>query len=71
MRSTGIVGIVLIILGVVFIAHDYIPPRSETHQVGVGPVGVGVHIEERSDPLPLILGGISILAGLYLIFKRS
>lgn len=71
MRPTFAIGILLIVLGIFVIAYDYIPARRETHHFGIGPIRGAVQTEEESDPMPLILGGLSIAAGLYLVLKKS
>lgn len=70
MKKTMLVGIVLVVLGVLIIGYDYIPPRRETHSFGIGPIGGVVTTEEETNPTPLILGGILIVAGLFIALRK-
>lgn len=72
MRPTVLVGIILIIVGIFFISYDYIPSHRERQHIGIGPIELAtVEEEEGSNPAPLFLGAIAIIAGLVLVLRRS
>lgn len=70
MKLSSILGAVLIVLGVGVIGYGYIPQR-EVHRLSVGSREIAtVETEEKSsDPIPLIIGGICVVAGLAFVFK--
>ena len=61
-----LVGIVLIILGVLALAYQGIRYTTKDKLVDIGPIEVTT-TKEKSVPLPPIVGGVAIAAGIVLI----
>jgi uncharacterized membrane protein YidH (DUF202 family) len=65
-----IVGIVLVILGVVGLAYGGMRWTTKEKVVDLGPVQV-THDKTRSLPLPPILGGVCLAAGVILLIATG
>jgi uncharacterized membrane protein len=66
MKAATIVGIVLIVLGVVALAYQGITYTTREEVVDLGPLRVEAE-EQRSIPLPPILGGLALVGGVVLV----
>jgi hypothetical protein len=65
MRPLMILGIVLIVLGVIALAYQGISYTSREKVVDIGPLKVEAQ-KEKTIPLPPILGGVAVAAGVIL-----
>ena len=65
MKSLTIAGIVLIVLGVVALAYQGITYTTRETVVDLGPIKATAD-RERTFPLPPIVGGAAVLAGVAL-----
>jgi len=61
-----IVGIILIVLGVLALAYQGILYTTKEKVVDIGPIEV-TSTKKHSIPLPPIVGGVAIVAGIALI----
>lgn len=66
MRPTLIVGILLIVLGGISLAYQGIHYTTHKKILDVGPVQATAK-QEKTLPLPPILGAVSLVAGLVLV----
>lgn len=66
MKAATIVGIVLIVLGVVALAYQGITYTTREEVVDLGPLRVEAE-EQRTIPLPPILGGLALVGGVVLV----
>jgi hypothetical protein len=70
MRPLAIVGIVLIVLGAVALAYQGITYTTNEKVVDLGPLKIEAK-KEKTIPLPPILGGVAIVAGVVLLIASS
>ena len=70
MKSTSLVGIVLVVLGVLALAYQGINYTRRETVLDVGPIHATADTEKHI-PLPPIVGGLAILGGAFLLFARS
>ena len=70
MRPLAIVGIVLIVLGAIALAYQGITYTTKEKVVDLGPLKVEAE-KEKTIPLPPVLGGVAIVAGLVLVIASS
>lgn len=70
MRPLAIVGIVLIVLGAIALAYQGITYTTKEKVVDIGPLKVEAE-KEKTIPLPPILGGVAIVAGVVLVIAGS
>ena len=70
MKATTIVGIVLIVLGVIALAYQGITYTKTEKVVDLGPLKVEAQ-RQKTIPLPPVLGGVAIAAGVVLLFVGS
>jgi hypothetical protein len=66
MKTSAIVGIVLIVIGGIALAYEGISWTTEEEVAEIGPIEATVQ-EEESIPLPPIVGGIALGAGVILL----
>lgn len=66
MKTTTIVGIILVVLGIVALVYQGITYTSEQTVLELGPLDVEAE-ERRMIPLPPILGVLSLVGGVVLI----
>lgn len=66
MKTSAIVGIVLIVIGAIALAYEGISWTTEEEVAEIGPIEATVQ-EEESIPLPPIVGGIALAAGVILL----
>jgi hypothetical protein len=64
-----LLGIILIILGVLALAYQGIRYTTQEKLVDIGSLHVTT-TEKKTLPLPPILGGVAIVAGIALIFAE-
>ena len=70
MKTTMIVGILLIVLGVVGLAFQGISYTTREEVVDIG--GIGITAETRKTiPVPLIAGGLALAAGIGTVVVAS
>jgi hypothetical protein len=70
MKPLTIVGIVLIIIGVVALAYQGISYTTTEKVVDLGPLKVEAK-REKTIPLPPILGGVAVAAGVVLLIAGA
>jgi len=70
MRPLAIVGIVLIVLGAIALAYQGITYTTNEKVVDVGPLKVEAK-REKTIPLPPVLGGVAVVAGIVLLIASS
>ncbi len=56
-------GIILIVLGVIAFCYQYIPITETKHDAQIGPVDIS-HQETHDVPIPPIIGGVLVVAGI-------
>ena len=66
MKPLTIVGIVLIALGVIALAYQGITYTTKEKVIEVGPLKVEA-TKEKTIPLPPVLGGVAVAAGVVLL----
>jgi len=64
-----LIGIILIILGVLTLVYQGIRYTTQEKLIDIGPLQVTT-TEKKTIPLPPILGGVAIVAGIALIFAE-
>jgi hypothetical protein len=70
MKPLTIVGIVLIVLGVIALAYQGITYTTQEKVVDIGPLKVEAQ-REKTIPLPPVLGGIAVAAGVILMIAGA
>lgn len=70
MKTSLIIGVLLIILGVMSLVYQGIPYTTQEDVIDFGPVNVTTETE-KSVPLPPILGGIALAGGILLVAKSA
>jgi len=70
MRPLAIVGIILIVLGVVALAYQGITYTTHDKVVDLGPLKVEKK-QEKTIPLPPVLGGVALVGGIVLLIASS
>lgn len=70
MKPLTIVGIVLILIGVVALAYQGISYTTTEKVVDIGPLKVEAK-KEKTIPLPPILGGVAVAAGVVLLIAGA
>lgn len=72
MKPAIVIGIVLILLGIVALSYNQITYTTKEKIVEIGPLQATAE-KEKSIPLPPMLGGLALVAGVGLIalgYKR-
>ena len=67
MSGTRLAALVLIVIGALMFAYPAISYTTREKVVDIGPLEVTTE-NEKSIPLPPILGGVAVVAGLALLF---
>ncbi|HEV8642303.1 MAG TPA: DUF3185 domain-containing protein [Methylomirabilota bacterium] len=67
MKPVTLVGIALIILGIIALAIQGISYTTQKNVVDVGPLKIEAK-EEKTIPLPPVIGGVAVVVGLVLVF---
>jgi hypothetical protein len=70
MKTSSIVGIVLIIFGIVALAYQGITYTTQKKVLDIGPIQATKE-EHRTIPLPPIVGGIAVVEGIALVIAGS
>jgi uncharacterized membrane protein len=70
MKPVAMLGIVLIVLGVVALAYQGITYTTREKVVDLGPLKVETK-KEKTIPLPPVLGGLALAAGVVLVIVGS
>lgn len=70
MKPITVVGIVLIALGVIALAYQGISYTTTERVVDIGPLKVDAK-KEKTIPLPPILGGVAVAAGVVLLIAGA
>jgi len=70
MKSSAIVGIVLIILGVVALAYQGITYTTHKKVLDLGPIQATKE-EHKTIPLPPIVGGLALVGGIALLITGN
>lgn len=73
MKPLALVGVVLIILGIIALAYQGITYTTREKIIDLGPLKASVE-KEKTIPLPPVLGGLAVAAGVFLVWvgaKRS
>jgi hypothetical protein len=70
MKATSIVGIALIVLGIAALALGGITYTDRDKVLDIGPIEATTE-ERKTIPLPPILGGASLVAGVVLLIAGS
>jgi hypothetical protein len=66
MKTSPLVGIILIILGIVSFAYQGISYTTHKKIVDIGPLQAST-TEHKTIPLPPILGGLALVGGIVLL----
>jgi uncharacterized membrane protein len=70
MKPVMLIGIVLIVLGAVALAYQGITYTTQEKVVDLGPLKITKE-EKKTVPLPPILGGLALAAGVVLVVVGS
>jgi hypothetical protein len=70
MKPMAVVGVVLIILGIIALAYHGITYTTREKVIDLGPLKASVE-REKTIPLPPVLGGLVIAAGVFLVWAGS
>lgn len=70
MKTGTILGILLIVLGTIALAYQGIGYTTQKKVLDVGSIHA-TREEHKTIPLPPIVGGVALLAGLVLVFGSS
>ena len=66
MKPAVVIGIVLVLLGIVALSYNRITYTTKEKIVEIGPLQATAE-KEKSIPLPPLLGGLALVAGVGLI----
>jgi hypothetical protein len=67
MKALALVGVVLIVLGIVALAYQGITYTTREKVIDLGPLKASVE-KEKTIPLPPVLGGLAVAAGVFLVW---
>ncbi len=70
MKSTSIVGIVLIVLGLAALAYQGINYTTRETVIDIGPVHATAE-RQRTLPLPPVVGAVAVLGGIGLLVAAA
>ena len=70
MKALTVVGLVLIVLGVIALAYQGISYTTTEKVIDIGPLKVEAK-KEKTIPLPPILGGVAVAAGVVLLIAGA
>ena len=70
MKTSLIIGIVLIVLGVVALAYEGISYTTREKLVDIGPLHASVE-KKKTIPLPPVLGGVALIGGIVLVLAGA
>ena len=66
MKSTSLIGIILIVIGIIALAYQGITYTTREKVVDLGPIQVSAD-KTRTLPLPPIVGAIALVGGIVLL----
>ena len=66
MKSTSLIGIILIVIGIIAFAYQGITYTSREKVVDLGPIQVTAD-KTKTLPLPPIVGGLALVGGIVLL----
>jgi len=67
MKALALVGVVLIVLGIIALAYQGITYTTREKVIDLGPLKASVE-KQKTIPLPPILGGLAVAAGVFLVW---
>jgi hypothetical protein len=70
MKSSAIVGVLLIVFGIIALTYQGITYTTEKKVLDIGPIQATKQ-EHKTIPLPPIVGGIAMIGGLALLLAGS
>ena len=70
MKTTALVGILLIVIGVIALAYQGITYTTHKKVLDLGPIQA-TEEEHKTIPLPPILGGIALIGGVALLIAGN
>ena len=70
MKSTSLIGIILIVIGIVALAYQGITYTTREKVVDLGPIQVTAD-KTKTLPLPPIIGGIALVGGIVLLIMGN
>ena len=70
MRPLAVIGIILIVLGAIALAYQGITYTTREKVIDLGPLKASVE-KQKTIPLPPILGGLAVAAGVFLVWTGS
>jgi hypothetical protein len=69
-KSTAVIGIILIVLGIISFAYQGITYTKREKVIDIGPIEATAE-KKKTIPLPPILGGLLIVGGIVLLVTGS
>lgn len=70
MKTSMVLGIVLVVLGIISFAYQGINYKTNKRVLDVGPIHAD-KTENHTIPLPPILGGLALIGGIVLVIAGS
>ena len=70
MKQSMVAGVILIVLGALALAYQGFTYTTREKVINLGPIQASVD-KEKTVPLPPILGGLAIAAGVIVIFTSK
>lgn len=70
MKTTKLVGLLLLVLGVLALAYGGFTYTEETHDAKLGPVEIQIKDKERVN-VPVWAGAAAVIAGGVLLVRRA
>jgi hypothetical protein len=70
MKGLVVVGVVLIVLGIIGLAYQGITYTTREKVIDLGPLKASVE-KQKTIPLPPVLGGAAVVAGVFLVWMGS
>lgn len=67
MKPLAVIGVVLIILGIIALAYQGITYTTREKVIDLGPLKASVE-KQKTIPLPPVLGGLAVAAGVLLVW---
>ena len=67
MKPLAIIGVLLIVLGIVALAYQGVTYTTREKVIDLGPLKASVE-KEKTIPLPPVLGGLAVAAGVFLVW---
>ena len=70
MKTTALLGLILVVLGALALAYQGITYTTHKKVLDIGPIQA-TETEHKTIPLPPILGGIALVGGIVLLVAGS